>query len=761
CSYDATCDPDDDDDGVADGVDNCPDVPNADQANADGDAEGNACDSDDDNDGVPDTNDMAPLNPRICEDSDSDTCDDCSKNPTSSASATPWPVYVPDPYNDGVDIDSDGLCTAGDPDNDNDGILDGPDTSNDDPDICGDSDFDTCDDCSIGTDNYGPMSDSTPNNDGADFDGDGLCDAGDNDDDNDGYTDDVDCNDLDENINPGTAEVCGDGVDNDCSGAIDDLDFDQDGHLDLACGGDDCNDGDDSIYPGAAEVCNNEDDDCDAGTADGSGETWYMQVTTCGNGACAAAGNFICQSGVKTDTCSAGTGAADDATCDGVDDDCDGSTDEDYVSDTSCFLLGACAASNAGSTCDAGVETVCQTGTPVAETCDNVDNNCDGTTDEGLTQPTSCGVGVCSGNAGQETCAAGVWGGDTCDPFAGSSAETCDNADNDCDGTVDEGLTQATANQDGLCSGNTETCAAGSYIPDGSNYVPVAETCDNADNDCDGTVDEGLTQPTSCGVGVCSGNAGIETCAAGVWGGDTCDPFAGSSSEVCEGSIDEDCDGTVDNGCNGECVYLETQACGSDIGVCQKGTQTCNEFGIWGTCVDEVVPSAELCDGLDNDCDSSTDEDFGNLGNSCSDGVGECYAAGNYVCTSNQLGTECNAVAGTPGTEVCDGLDNDCDGTSDEDYANLGNSCSAGVGECEVAGSYVCTGDNQGTECNAVPGTPGTEVCDNKDNDCDGSIDEGLFQPTTCGVGICASNSGQETCSAGVWSGDTCDAFAG
>jgi hypothetical protein len=74
-----------------------------------------------------------------------------------------------------------------------------------------------------------------------------------------------------------------------------------------------------------------------------------------------------------------------------------------------------------------------------AETCDNLDNDCDGSID-GLTQATTCGLGECSGNTGEETCTAGVWGGDTCDPLAGATAETCDGLDNNCDGTADDGL---------------------------------------------------------------------------------------------------------------------------------------------------------------------------------------------------------------------------------------------------------------------------------------------------------------------------------
>jgi M6 family metalloprotease-like protein len=79
--------------------------------------------------------------------------------------------------------------------------------------------------------------------------------------------------------------------------------------------------------------------------------------------------------------------------------------------------------------------------------------------------------------------------------------------------------------------------------------------------------------------------------------------------------------------------------------------------------------AAEACDGVDNDCDGPADEDFADLAGPCSVGAGVCEAAGIYVCSGDGLGTECNAIAGDP-TEnpevTCnDGLDNDCDGHSD------------------------------------------------------------------------------------------------
>jgi hypothetical protein len=133
----------------------------------------------------------------------------------------------------------------------------------------------------------------------------------------------------------------------------------------------------------------------------------------------------------------------------------------------------------------------------------------------------------------------------------------------------------------------------------------------------------------------------------------------------------------------------------------------------------------ETCDSLDNNCNGQTDEGF-NVGQGCTVGVGECARTGQFVCKADGSGTVCSAVPGNPAPEICDGKDNNCNGQIDDGF-NVGQACSVGVGECLRMGLYVCKADGSGTQCNATPGTPTAEVCDGKDNNCDGQIDEGLL----------------------------------
>ncbi|MEZ4265839.1 MAG: MopE-related protein [Myxococcota bacterium] len=232
-----------------------------------------------------------------------------------------------------------------------------------------------------------------------------------------------------------------------------------------------------------------------------------------------------------SDSCTPGGPTGDDADCNGVDDDCDGATDESFVGVPTSCGVGVCA-STGMTTCTAGVVgDTCTAGAPTGNDadCDSTDNDCDGSTDESfVSDPTSCGVGVCA-STGMTTCSAGVIG-DTC--LAGSPTggdADCDGTDNDCDGSTDESFVSGpTSCGVGVCaSTGMTTCTAGVVGDTCTAGAPTGDDadCDSTDNDCDGSTDESfVSDPTSCGVGVCA-STGMTTCSAGVIG-DTC--LAGS-----------------------------------------------------------------------------------------------------------------------------------------------------------------------------------------------------------------------------------------
>lgn len=84
--------------------------------------------------------------------------------------------------------------------------------------------------------------------------------------------------------------------------------------------------------------------------------------------------------------------------------------------------------------------------------------------------------------------------------------------------------------------------------------------------------------------------------------------------------------------------------------------------------------------------------------------------------------------------EVCDFVDNNCDGKVDESFANVALSCTAGRGDCEEKGVFICKADGSGTSCSVTGIASQPERCDGIDNDCNGLIDDNVSQ--ACGAGF-------------------------
>jgi len=523
-----------------------------------------------------------------------------------------------------------------------------------------------------------------------------------------------DCDDYDSDYNPGADESdCSDPNDYNCDGSTGYTDADEDGWA--AC--EDCNDADPEINPAAAELCdlidNNCDtliDDMDPNLDEESATEWFTDsdgdnygVTESSVFACIAPENTVDASN-DCDDADADINPGATEVCDSFDNDCDTLIDDDdnsLDSNSATYWYKDDDADNYGDP-DDYVET-CEP--PTDYTADNSD--CD----------------------------------DMRDYINPGAIEICDGVDNDCDGETDEGdgsastLWYTDSDGDGYgdpssevasCTQPSSTISQGGDCDDSDSSInpDASEVCDTVDNDCDSNIDDD--------------DSSLDLSTATVWYADLDLDTYGSST-------------------NSATTCIMPSGYTSDYSDCDDSSAT-------------SYPGAdEYCDGIDSDCDGTIDESdaldsttwyydydgdtYGDINTS----MVECYQPTNYVNDTTDCDDTDSAI-NTSATEVCDTVDNDCNGDIDDDDSGLDSSTTTtfyadidqdGYGDssstlnaCDTPTGY--TPDN--TDCNdfsylSNPGEP--EVCDGLDNDCDSSTDEGYSatcDDITCsGIGLIGS----------------------
>ena len=242
---------------------------------------------------------------------------------------------------------------------------------------------------------------------------------------------------------------------------------------------------------------------------------------------------------------------------------------------------------------------------------------------------------------------------------------------------------------------------------------------------------------------------------------DNNDSIHPNAKEVCD-SIDNDCNGKIDDNCG--CVSGSVQACGQDIGVCQFGTQTCIN-GSWSECEGGVMPTDEICDGKDNDCDGETDEGM----DCCIDKDGDGYGTGEPGstlpnCPNPEPDCDDTKWYMNPGApETCDNYDNNCseeidEGCDDDDDGYCDSNIKIYNRPVAVCLSTNVANDSFGDDCDDENGkiSPGaSEICDSIDNNCDNIIDEGCLcqdgDTEICGTDVGECKTGIKTCVDGEW----------
>ncbi len=624
------------------------------------------------------------------------------------------------------------------------------------------------------------------------------------DEDQDGWAvEEGDCDDTNPEVYPGAEEVCN-GIDDNCDGQVDEglpvvtyyPDADGDGYgaplpVQEACEQPegfvevpgDCNDRDETINPDAEEICDGIDNDCNDVVDDAAdAPQWWVDADGDGYGAvwpppirnCEQPEGYAAEPGDCDDENPDVNPAAEEV-CNGIDDNCDGRVDEGTGVKTVYPDIdgdGYGDADGAVTTCEPmpGYILVggdCDDENPdvnpgMEDVCNGIDDNCDGEVDEnggpvtwypdhdgdgyGAARPTITSCDQPPGHVAED--------GDCDDenPEVNPGAEdVCDGVDNDCDGDIDNGLTAETyyPDADGDGFGAPEPSIVECHPVPG--YVKVSgdcddqdpavnpaaeEVCDQVDNNCDGQVDEGLETYTwyrdrdGDGYGVLVG--AVQDCAQpdgyATMSGDCDDANPNinpGADEVCNG-LDDNCNGEIDEGGGLATWYADND--GDGYGVDTDTLESCEQPPGYaaqdGDCNDSnsaIHPFAdEVCDTLDNNCNGTADENAIDATPWYADADGDGFG------TSTDIVIACSAPPGYVDNNI------DCDDGDHTVFPGAEEICEDGIDQdCDGVDAVCPTVDNDGdgydqdVDCNdndptIHPGAP--EVCgDGIDQDCDGS----------------------------------------
>lgn len=303
------------------------------------------------------------------------------------------------------------------------------------------------------------------------------------------------------------------------------------------------------------------------------------------------------------------------------------------------------------------------------EECDFVDNDCDPSTEDGFDE---------------------LWLAELCD---GTDSDLCTEGVFDClSGT--QVCEDTTGNTPDLCDGTDDDCNPGT--PDGSDETWLGSPCDGTDSDlCD---------------------EGTFACAGGL---QTCNDNSGSSLDLCNGA-DDDCDPAS---ADGDEDPLTGASCdGPDSDLCLEGINSCSAGSL--QCSDLTGDNQDVCNGVDDDCDpaSADGSEDPQLGAACDGPDSDLCLEGTSSCIGGAL--TCSDTTGS-NTDVCNGVDDDCDPASsdgDEDPL-LGSACDGPDSDLCLEGVFSCNGG--ALTCSDTTGNT-TEVCNGIDDDCNGAVDDGL-----------------------------------